>query len=85
MPVDGVGMQNHMTNRFHATAADVAETMRRFGALGLEVAVTEMDVKADLGVARDSELQTQAGIFGRVRQGLPPGAGLQELHHLGHR
>jgi endo-1,4-beta-xylanase len=63
VPVDGVGMQNHMTNRFYATAADVAETMRRFGALGLEVAVTEMDVQADLGLSRDSELQAQAGIY----------------------
>jgi endo-1,4-beta-xylanase len=63
VPVDGVGMQNHMTNRYYATAAEVAETMRRFGALGLEVAVTEMDVQADLGLSRDSELQAQAGIY----------------------
>ena len=64
VPVQGVGMQNHMTNRYYASSDQVLESINRFGALGVDVAVTEMDVVTDGGTGRGSEWQTQAAIFG---------------------
>ena len=43
VPVDGVGFQCHFVAG--AVPNDLAETMRRFAALGLDVAVTELDLR----------------------------------------
>lgn len=62
-PVDAVGMENHMSNRYKADGFQVRETMRRFEALGLDVAVTEMDVPNDTGLTGDAELNAQRDTF----------------------
>ena len=63
VPINAVGMQNHMSNKYMANGFQVAETMRRFEALGLDVAVTEMDVRNDNGLAGATELETQRQTF----------------------
>jgi endo-1,4-beta-xylanase len=72
VPVDGVGLQMHVgTPQGDApgghvvNATLVQQNIARFGALGLKVHVTEMDVKcADPCGAED--LQKQAGVYGAL-------------------
>jgi endo-1,4-beta-xylanase len=46
VPIDGVGLQMHTgPSNASPSAADVATNMRRLGALGLDVVVSEMDVQ----------------------------------------
>ncbi|GAB4581559.1 MAG: endo-1,4-beta-xylanase [Anaerolineales bacterium] len=45
VPLDGIGFQMHLLERVPPDPAQVAENFRRFNALGLEVAITEMDVR----------------------------------------
>jgi endo-1,4-beta-xylanase len=59
VPIDGVGIQGHVTNRVRGSEASASETMRSIAALGLNVAVTEMDVRADDG----GNLGTQAAAY----------------------
>jgi endo-1,4-beta-xylanase len=59
VPIDGVGIQGHVTNRVRGSEASLADIMRRITSLGLNVAVTEMDVRADDG----GNLQTQADAY----------------------
>ena len=63
VPVDGVGLQNHMSNRWHSPAPYIDEAMRRFAEMGLDVAVTEMDVRTDTGGPHAAELEAQKQIF----------------------
>ena len=63
VPISAVGMENHVSNHYRPSQADVSETMRRFVALGLDVAVTEMDVRTDNGGTRAQELALQRQVF----------------------
>jgi endo-1,4-beta-xylanase len=63
VPVDGIGLQSHLTSSFHPGRAELRSTMRRYAALGLTVDVSEMDVAT--GPGRRAALQ-QARIYGRV-------------------
>ncbi len=63
VPIDGVGIQDHVTNRYNATGPQVAETLRRFAAMGLDVAITEMDVQTDSGGSRADQLEAQRHAF----------------------
>jgi endo-1,4-beta-xylanase len=47
VPIDGVGIQGHFGTQFGFNG-DVPENMARFAALGLDVAVTEVDVRSVL-------------------------------------
>ena len=63
VPIDGVGFQAHAN--LDGLAADFVENMRRFRALGLDVAITEADVA--LPVPADAgELQAQARIYRQI-------------------
>ena len=63
VPIDGVGFQTHAN--LDGLPADFAENMRRFKALGLDVAITEADV--GLPVPADAgELQAQARIYTKI-------------------
>jgi GH35 family endo-1,4-beta-xylanase len=62
-PINAVGMQNHMSNKYKADGFQVAQSMRGFEALGLDVAVTEMDVPNDNGLTGDAELSAQRDTF----------------------
>jgi endo-1,4-beta-xylanase len=64
VPLDGVGFQCH----FVAGAAPndlFLETMRRFASLGVDVAVTELDLRIRLP-ATEEDYQTQAKDYARV-------------------
>jgi GH35 family endo-1,4-beta-xylanase len=63
VPLDGVGMQAHVANKASAQRSELDETMRRLVALGLDVAITEMDVRTDSGDSPEQKRQTQARIY----------------------
>lgn len=62
VPVDGVGFQMHVTTDFSPAVSDVEANLARLAALGLEVHITEMDVRMPLP-ADGSKLARQAGIY----------------------
>ena len=66
MPVDGVGLQYHLTNAM-PTRAQVDEALGRLGELGLEVHISELDVPVwYLGSTLERKLARQAAVYGRV-------------------
>jgi endo-1,4-beta-xylanase len=64
VPVDGVGMEEHLSLSWSPSSQQISEAMRKFAALGLDVAVTEMDVgtRDYLGSAEEAE-DEQADVF----------------------
>ena len=78
MPIDGIGLQMHTTiekapkgtatlgaTDTRPTPKQFAETLQRYRNLGLEVAITEMDVRVPLP-ATTSKLRRQAAIYKQV-------------------
>src|SRR5262245_11645342 len=61
IPVHGVGFQMHLTTS-GIDVSSFAQNMRRFADLGLEIYITEMDVRSRLP-ATPSQLATQANIY----------------------
>lgn len=59
IPIDGVGMQLHVTH-FFDNFEGVAQNMRRLAALGLEIHITELDVKCHDKIC---DLQQQARVY----------------------
>jgi GH35 family endo-1,4-beta-xylanase len=49
IPIDGVGLQFHISVDGHPPLEEIAENMARLGKLGLEVHITEMDLKCPQG------------------------------------
>ena len=71
VPIDGVGLQMHVgIGTYQAPAvADVAANMDRLAALGLEVQITEMDVKIQNGSGTpDENRAAQARVYGDMLQ-----------------
>ncbi|MFE6036487.1 endo-1,4-beta-xylanase [Streptomyces sp. NPDC056452] len=65
VPVDGFSSQAHLSTRY-GFPGGLEESLRRFGKLGLETAITELDVRMDLpegGVPTDAQLQQQADYY----------------------
>jgi endo-1,4-beta-xylanase len=66
VPVDGVGLQYHLTDRM-PTPAQVEEAIRRLGELGLEVHISELDVPVwYLGSTLERKLARQAAVYGVI-------------------
>jgi endo-1,4-beta-xylanase len=63
VPIDGVGFQSHFI--VGQVPADMRENLQRFADLGLEVAVTELDVRIEMP-ADDAELEQQATDYASV-------------------
>ncbi len=65
VPIDGVGLQTHVGTE---PIPSFAATLRRFAGLGLDVVLTEVDVRirADHG---DAALRRQAGAYRRIVDG----------------
>jgi endo-1,4-beta-xylanase len=61
VPIDGIGFQGHFDLQY-AFPSDMAQNMQRFADLGLEVAVTELDVRVNTPATAD-ELATQADYY----------------------
>lgn len=59
VPIDGVGLQMHVSANGRPSDASVASNMRRLADLGLTVAITEMDVKVN-GVAGSQQARLDA-------------------------
>ena len=69
-PIHGVGLQMHLTNNVnYPSAAGLAANIQRLTDLGLEVIVTEMDVRLPVdssGNASPANLAIQAQLYDRV-------------------
>jgi endo-1,4-beta-xylanase len=63
VPLDGIGFQTHKLDTTRLSG--LADTMRRFAALDLDVAVTELDVRMPLPANAD-RLARQADVYGRA-------------------
>ncbi len=63
VPIDGVGLQSHFV--VGATPADFAAVMQEFASLGVDVAVTELDLRIRLP-ADDRALAAQADDYAAV-------------------
>src|SRR5690606_13510699 len=62
VPIHGVGLQMHVSTEFAPSVSDVAANIARLGQLGLEVHITEMDVRIPLP-ASSAELAQQADLY----------------------
>jgi endo-1,4-beta-xylanase len=69
VPIDGVGIQGHLGTQYGFYGADaVAANMARFTALGMDVAVTEADVRSILPMTNPN-LQAEAEGYNTLMQG----------------
>lgn len=69
VPVNGVGLQMHLDLNSAPSQADMSSNMARLAALGLEVHITEMDVRLPVdsnGNASAAALASQAAIYQSV-------------------
>jgi endo-1,4-beta-xylanase len=66
VPLDGIGFQMHVSLKFDdpTTLASVAKNLERFAKLGLELQITELDVR--LNDASGASLSAQAKLYGEV-------------------
>ena len=65
VPIDGIGLQGHLI--VGQIPATVQENIQRFADLGLEVAITELDIRMELP-ADDAKLAQQAQDYGAVTE-----------------
>lgn len=67
VPIDGVGLQMHISLDRYPNPQDVLANMQRLAALGLEVQITEMDVQTQ-GDARPlpQKLTAEAQLYGEM-------------------
>ena len=63
VPIDGVGFQAHLTTDVSLT--ELSAQIARYRAIGVEVAITELDVRVPLP-ATTASLQAQAAVYGGV-------------------
>eukprot|EP00039_Didymoeca_costata_P007078 m.96127 g.96127 ORF g.96127 m.96127 type:complete len:381 (+) comp13530_c0_seq5:34-1176(+) len=63
IPIDGVGLQFHISIDNHPSFEDIETNMKRLGALGLDVHITELDVRCTNPCTSD-KLNIQAQIYG---------------------
>ncbi len=67
VPIDGVGLQMHTFIDGAPSTAELAANMKRLGDLGLQVQITEMDVRTQYSQASIPEkLQAQADVYRQV-------------------
>lgn len=65
-PIDGVGFQGHLIVGSTPSRANLATTLRRFTALGVEVAYTELDIRHSSLPASSAAQVTQGNDFANV-------------------
>ncbi|HEU5472590.1 MAG TPA: PHB depolymerase family esterase [Actinophytocola sp.] len=63
VPLDGIGIQGHLI--LGQVPSSMRENIARFAALGLDVAITELDIRMNLPVT-DAKLAQQADDYGAV-------------------
>ncbi|KAH7306039.1 family 10 glycosyl hydrolase [Stachybotrys elegans] len=67
-PIDGVGFQAHLIVGTTPTRSQLATVLRRFTALGVEVAYTELDIRHESLPPSSSALARQGGDYAAVVQ-----------------
>jgi len=68
VPIDGVGLQMHISN-LHADVASISANIKRLTDLGVQVHLTEMDVSLAVdaqGNASPDDLERQADIYRQI-------------------
>lgn len=65
VPIHGVGLQVHLLLGHVPSTRAIAANVKRFNRLGLEVHITEMDVRVKTPVS-ESDLREQAGVYGDI-------------------
>ncbi|KAI8654825.1 Beta-xylanase [Fusarium keratoplasticum] len=65
-PIDGVGFQGHLIVGQTPSRANLATVLKRFTALNVEVAYTELDIRHSSIPASESALKTQGDDFSNV-------------------
>jgi len=65
-PIDGVGFQGHLIVGSTPSRSNLATVLRRFTALGVEVAYTEIDIRHSSLPASSSALVTQGNDYANV-------------------
>ncbi len=68
VPIDGVGFQVHVDLSFSPQRVGMAENLERFARLGLEIHITEMDVRLVGGQPQAERLEAQARVYQEVLQ-----------------
>src|ERR1700691_2598260 len=66
VPINGVGFEMHVLLSYYPSAAQLAQNMQALAKLGLQIHITEMDVRLLLdanGNASTDDLQTQAQVY----------------------
>jgi endo-1,4-beta-xylanase len=66
IPLDGIGFETHLDLQYNLPP-QIKENLQRFAALGLDIAITEMDVRLPLPATADT-LATQAEIYTQLMQ-----------------
>jgi len=68
VPIHGVGIQMHIQNSTYPSSSGLAQNMAAIAALGLQVHITEMDVRIPImnDVAAASDLTAQAATYSRI-------------------
>ena len=69
VPIDGVGFEMHVLNTYYPSATQLTQNLQTLAALGLQVHITEMDVRLPVdssGNASAADLQTQAQVYQTV-------------------
>ena len=68
VPIDGVGLQMHVSLTGAPSPADISANIQRFARLGLEVHITEMDVRLPVTAAGTStaDLIAQANVYSGI-------------------
>ena len=59
----GVGLQFHISTDNHPSLSSIAQNMARLGKLGLEVHITEMDLKCPQGCSLNAQARLYADIL----------------------
>ena len=65
-PIHGVGFQAHLSTEDTINYKSVAKNMQRFADLGLEIFITEMDVRIPDNATSDNVLLVQASIYKNI-------------------
>lgn len=69
IPIDGIGMQMHLDGTHPPVKDEVVSNMKRFGALGIKVYVTELDVNMnDVKANDEARDKIQSSIYYEVMQ-----------------
>ncbi|ORX45560.1 endo-1,4-beta-xylanase, partial [Piromyces finnis] len=63
IPIDGVGFQYHVSIKFQPSLETVKETIEKYCQLGLEVHITEMDVKCEANCDSSNVDQLQSNVY----------------------